>query len=277
MTNRDRLVVLIVAALAICAGGFFLLVKPQRQEASDLAAKVQQERTRLQTAQAAAATAEQARKRYATDYATVAKLGKAVPADADVASLVYQLEATADRFKVDFRGVTSSGAAAATAPAAAAPATPPAGDPKDPTAPPAKDATAPPAPATQAAAATAPAGTPVGTAGLPTMPFTFKFIGSYDRMRKFLGALDDLTVVRKKGLVIRGRLLTIDGVALKEPPQPRTFPDVVAEVKATAYLVPATEGLTAGATPQAPAGAAPAATGSTTPAPPTAAVTGGLR
>ena len=278
MTVRDRIVVLVVAVLVLCAGGFFALVKPQREEAAKLGDQVAQERTRLQGAQAAAASAEQARRGYRTDYATVARLGKAIPADADVASLVYQLEAGAERFDIDFRGVTSSGQAAQAA-AAAPPVAQAAQAGSDAKGKPADGKTDAGAPASQAAAAAAPAGTPVGTAGLPTMPFTFTFQGSYTSMRRFLGSLDDLTVARKDGLVIRGRLLTVDGVSLKAPEDPLKFPMVRAEIKATAYLVPPTEGLTAGATPQAPGtpAAAPAATGPSTPAPPTAAVTGGLR
>ncbi|HYF28172.1 MAG TPA: type II secretion system protein GspM [Baekduia sp.] len=284
MTTRDRLVVLVVAVLAACAGGFFFLVKPQRDDAAELGAKLTQEQQRLTDAQSAATTAQQAKASYAADYATVARLGKAIPADDDVASLVYQLEATAKRHGVDFRSVKSSGpAAGAQAQAAAAPPAAqaaqagadqkaPGGDAKADAAKPAGGGTV---PATQAAAATAPAGSPVGTAGLPTLPFQFTFAGSFGNMRKFLAALDDLTVVKRGGLVVRGRLLTIDKVSLHEATD--GFPKLEAAVDATAYLVPPTEGDTAGASPQGPA-AAPSApsSGSAVPAP-TAAITGGLR
>lgn len=282
MTARDRLVLVLVCALAICGAGWFMLVKPERQEAAKLAGEVAAEQTRLSGAQAAVAAAEAARARYATDYATVARLGKAIPADDDVASLVFQLEATADAHHVDFRAVKSSAAGGAAAPPVATPAEQVASANAAGEGTKAQDDPAAGTPATQAAAASAPAGTPVGVAGLPTLPFSFTFDGSYKNMRSFLGALDDLTVVKKGDLVIRGRLLTIDSVSLKESRE--GFPLVQAEVQATAYLVPPTEGLTAGATPQGPAAATPAAaspappaSGSSTPAPPTAAVTGGLR
>jgi hypothetical protein len=60
---------------------------------------------------------------------------------------------------------------------------------------------------------------------------------------------------------------------------PAGFPSVTATLAATAYVLPADQGLTAGATTGAPAAAAattPAKTASTgsTPAPPTAAATG---
>ena len=60
---------------------------------------------RLADANARASTAEQARATYARDYATVARLGKAVPVSADVPSLVFQLESAARKAKVDFRAV----------------------------------------------------------------------------------------------------------------------------------------------------------------------------
>jgi Tfp pilus assembly protein PilO len=288
VTARDRIVLIVVAVLAACAGGYFVAVKPQRDEAAKLGEQVAAEQSRLEAAQASAATAERARGRYAKDYATVARLGKAIPADDDVASLVYQLEATAERFDIDFRDVkaASNGQAGAAAPATrsdqvAAVGAAEDGKPAEGEAAGSGTSTTPSTtPATQAAAAAAPAGTAVGTAGLPTLPFTFTFDGDYHDMRRFMAALDDLTIARKGGLAVRGRLLTLDAVSLRE--SMNGFPQVQAEVKATAYLVPATEGLTAGATPAGPAGATPVAgdaagSGSSTPAPPTAAVTGGLR
>lgn len=274
MTARDRIVLIVVAVLATCAAGFFLAVKPERDEAATLGDQIAQERTRLETAQASAAAAEQARHRYAADYATVARLGKAIPADDDVASLVYQLEATAEKFDIDFRDVKSSSPGGAAAPAAATPAEQVAqANADDPSGAKDGEGAQDAAPATQAAAAAVPAGTAIGAAGLPTLPFTFTFDGSFTNMRRFLAALDDLTVARKNGLVIRGRLLTLDGVSIKEGLG--GFPDVSAEVKATAYLVPADQGATAGATPAGPAGTTPAP-GASTPAAPTA-MTGGMR
>ncbi|WP_205697988.1 type II secretion system protein GspM [Conexibacter sp. SYSU D00693] len=279
MTTRDRLVVLVVAVLALAGAGFFFVVKPARDDAAKLADQVTQEQARLQTAQGQVESALQAKRRYKTDYATVARLGKAIPPDDDVASLVYTLEKTADRFGVDFRAVKSAGGGSAspaattttTQSAAVAQASGSASG--------ASTATgstsgagagssgsgstaAGSVPATQAAAASAPAGSTVGTAGLPTLPFTFTFDGSYAAMRKFLGALDDLTVVKRGGIVVRGRLLTIDAVKLGASKD--GFPRVEASVEATAYLVPATEGTTAGATAAGPA--ATATTGTATPA-----------
>jgi hypothetical protein len=106
-----------------------------------------------------------------------------------------------------------------------------------------------------------PPGATVGAAGFPTMPFSFDFDGKFFPLQRFLRSLDDLTTVNGKSISVKGRLLTVDGVALKAGP--KGFPDVSATVAVTAYLLPADEGLTAGAT----ATTTPAATTSTGAAP----------
>jgi hypothetical protein len=99
------------------------------------------------------------------------------------------------------------------------------------------------------------------------MPFTFDFQGSFFNMQKFLHAVDELTQVQGKTITVKGRLLTVDGFDLKAGP--KGFPDIEATIAATAYLLPADEGLTAGATPTAPGAAAgTAVTASTTSATP---------
>jgi hypothetical protein len=82
------------------------------------------------------------------------------------------------------------------------------------------------------------------------MPFSFDFTGSFFNMQRFLKAIDGLTAVDGKSINVKGRLLTVDGVGLKAGP--KGFPDVDATVAVTAYLLPADEGLTAGATPATP-------------------------
>jgi Tfp pilus assembly protein PilO len=233
VTARDRTVLIVVGMLALLGGFWFLAIGPKRKEASDVTAQVNQAQQRLDTAQASAASAEAARKQYSTDYATVARLGKAVPVDDDMPSLVYQLSHTAKVNHVDFRAIklTGTGAAAA-APTGAAAAV----------------ASATGSTSTPAATVTSalPPGAVVGTAGFPTMPFSFDFTGSFFNMQRFLKAIDGLTAVNGKSINVKGRLLTVDGVGLKAGP--KGFPDVDATVAVTAYLLPADEGLTAGAT-----------------------------
>jgi hypothetical protein len=243
VTARDR-TVLIVAGLLVLVGGFwFLALSPKRKEATDVTAQVATAQQRLDLAQASATSAQSARERYNKDYATVARLGKAVPVEDDVPSLVYQLETTAHRNHIDFRKIqlNSSGAPAAAAPTGAAAAVASA------------NGTTPGA-STAATTSILPPGASVGTAGFPTMPFSFDFNGSFFNMQRFLRSIDALTTVQGKSISVKGRLLTVDGVDLKAGP--KGFPDVSATVAVTAYLLPADEGLTAGATPATPTGGA---------------------
>ena len=253
MTARDRSVLIVVGLLALLGGFWFLAISPKRKEASDVTAKVAVAQTRLDAAQASAASADSARRKYSSDYATVARLGKAVPVDDDMPSLVYQLSHTAKVNHVDFRSIKlTSGGAVAAGPVGVAAAVASANGNTSAT-------------SSTPAATVAPAlppGAVVGTAGFPTMPFTFNFNGSFVHMQRFLKALNGLTAVQGKTINVKGRLLTVDGVGFKA--SPRGFPNVDATVAVTAYLLPADEGLTAGATSATPAttGTAPTATAS---------------
>ena len=70
-------------------------------------------------AEAELASYEKARAAYRSNYTKIARLGKAVPADDDVRSLMVQLNSAADGSKVDFRTINLDGSAGA-APAAGA-------------------------------------------------------------------------------------------------------------------------------------------------------------
>jgi hypothetical protein len=266
VTARDRIVIGVVLAVAGMAGFWFLVLGPKRDEAGKLSAQIAQEQQRLDGARASAAAAEQARTRYGDDYATVARLGKAVTAQDDVASLVYQIESVAQRNGIDFRSIklepgTGVGAAPApTAPPAAQTADAGA-QAKNIGAQPAPAPAATSAPATQLGVAGLPPGASVGPAGFPLMPFSFNFDGSFFDMEDFLRSLDDFTQAKGNQINVRGRLLTIDSITLTA--SRKGFPNVSAQIKSNAFLVPAGEGLTSGATPQAPGPANPAAPNAT--------------
>ena len=284
MTGRDRIVVMVVAAVALLGAFWFLAVSPKRAEVKAVDAKIATAQQRLDAARSSVATAQQAKRDYDTDYAAVARLGKAVPLDDNVPSLIYQLQSASHSSKVDFRSLKleSSGASAPVAPAAtaaAAPATAPdASKSGSSSSSSSSAATATPAPATQLAAAALPPGATVGAAGFPTMPFTFIFDGSFFDMEHMLRDVNRFLTANGKSLSVNGRLLSIDGsFELHRAAYQRIFARA-----GTAYLRPADPGLTACATAAAPVAggttAAPAAstasTAGSTPAPPTAAATG---
>lgn len=235
MTLRDRVMILALAFAAIAAGGWFLVLAPMRDETGNLGAQIDTQRQLLASAQSELAAGAQARREYARDYATVARLGAAVPSDDNVASLLVQVQHAANASKVDFVSLKAGQASGASAP---------------PPPPPSAGA----APATQAATATLPPGAAVGPAGFPTMPFAFQFTGNFFHLSDFVGRLERFLVVRNRQLAVSGRFMTIDGIGLNAAQQ--GFPQIDASVAATTYLLPASQGLTNGATPAGPSGAA---------------------
>ena len=105
MSTRDRTVVLVLGLAGVLAAFWLLLLAPKREEARALGAKIEATQEQVRGAEAEVASGNSARSQYAADYTAVAELGKAVPVDDDVPSLVYQLESAADRSKVDFRSI----------------------------------------------------------------------------------------------------------------------------------------------------------------------------
>lgn len=265
MTTRDRSVVMVLALCAMVAGFWFLALSPKRKDAADLKDKVTAAQTRLSTAQASAQSALQAKKTYAEDYKIVTELGKAVPADDDVPSLVYQLQTSSAKSRISFDSIKLTGASTpAAAPATATPtaqvgalaaeqkgtttgattATTPAATP----------APAAPVAASQSLFAGLPPGAAVGPAGLPTMPFSFEFSGPFLRLEKLLKRIAAYTKTSKGVIKVNGRLMTIDAINLTG------FPSMKATISATAFVLPADQGLTAGGTPATPGAVSAVAT-----------------
>lgn len=276
MSAQGRTVFGLVAVAAAIGGFWFMLIAPKRADSASIQSQIIQAQARRDAAVSAAATAGQARAGYQHDYATVARLGKAVPGDDDVASLVYQLESVARANKIDFRAVKLTGAGAAPAAPAPAPAAP-----ADSAAAKGKTATAAtPVPTVPAApvVSQAPPGAVVGSAGLLTLPFTLTFDGGYMPMQHMLGAIDRLADATDGAISVRGRLLTIDGFSLAAGPS--GFPKLQAQVSATAYITPAAEGVPGGPTaPVSPAGTPAAGTtpAGSAPSPTTTALVQGAR
>lgn len=240
MTARDRIVLIVVGLAAAMAAFWFLAISPKRKDAGDLSAQISQAQARLDVAQASASSAQAAKARYRTDYATVARLGKAVPVDDEMPSLVYQLEQTAKANHVQFNSIKLTGSTGTSGTGTTGlPSSSSSGS---------SSSTTPGSTVTAAL----PPGATVGAAGFPTMPFTFDFTGSYFNMQRFVKALDGFTSVNGKSINVKGRLLTVDGIALQAGP--KGFPQVDASVVVTSYLLPADEGLTNGATATAPSG-----------------------
>jgi Tfp pilus assembly protein PilO len=254
VTARDRIIIVVVLVAAALAGVWFVGLAPKRKEVADLQAQIDSANQQLTAAQQKAAQGKAAKARYDADYAAVATLGKAVPKSDALPSLLYQLQSAAHDARIDFRSLklsaaggqgptasTPAASTAATANGSTGGASSSAGSSSaggsssssSPSSTPATTAT--PAAATQAAAATLPPGASVGSAGFPTMPFSFVFNGTFFDMESFLRDVGRLVRVDGKHIDVRGRLLSIDGFALTAGPG--GFPKVKANISATAYLL----------------------------------------
>jgi Tfp pilus assembly protein PilO len=227
--TQSRILLAVVAAVAAAAAFFFLMLSPKRAEIAEIDGQIAAKKTELATNQQMVNEYESAKTGYRTAYASVIRLGKAVPVDDDIRSLVVQLDGAAERSDVNFKSINVGGGAGA---GAGAEADAPAGGAK------------------------LPPGATVGPAGFPVMPFTFTFDGSFHDLSKFFRRLESFVKVRNKNLAVTGRLLTLDSLTL----QPTEFPNISAQVGATSFLVSPMEGLTGGATPQGPAGTTPSPT-----------------
>jgi hypothetical protein len=289
-SDRTILVGFLVAALAV---GFYLLIlAPKRDQASKLNDQIDSLHSSISQEQQVATFAEQARAEFPRYYGRLVVLGKAVPEQADTASMLVQLSSIASHSNADFRAIklnaeangtgTSSGS---TAPATTAPSTtgstsssgstgsttpapsatgstttpaPATGTTGSSTAPStAASSTSTLVPATESNAASLPIGAVVGPGGLPTLPYGLTLRGGFFDMANFIGGIDGLVTSHETNQVSAdGRLLTVDGFAFNIN-QPGANPTLDADFAVTSYVAPATEGLTAGASPSGPAPTSP--------------------
>ncbi len=241
MTTRDRTVIAIVCALVAVVGGWLLVIQPKRDQASKLGTEITAAQTQLATARAQVIAGEAARSSFSSNYTQLVRLGEAVPQDDNVPSLIYQLQGAASGARVDFRSLQltpGSPSGPAPAPTSGSSATSTAG---------AAASTA------GAAASTAalPPGVTVGPAGFPTELFTFIFKGNFFHLADFLKHVEHFVVATNNHISVSGRLMSLNAISFG-PATPEGFPHIQATISATTYLVPASQGLTAGATPLGP-------------------------
>ncbi len=229
MTGRDRMVLIGVVVLVVIAAGWMLVVSPERQKAKTLAAQVSTAKAALSTAEGELTSARADQSQYSKAYAAVVSLGKAVPASQEVPSLIFQLAHATNQRSVDFNSIVTGSAGSSSSSSAAASA--------------------------------------VASAGFSQMPFTFVFNGSFfDLEHLFRQMTSFATHNSSGGLEVDGRLLTIQSVKLTPESTVATTTGaphkqtLTGTITASAYVLPAGQGLTAGATAASPTGAAAPAT-----------------
>jgi hypothetical protein len=242
MTTRDRLALIGICTLAVLAAAWFLIVAPERERAAKLDSRINAASAQLTTAEGELSNARAARARYSAAYNSIVNLGKAVPPTQEIPSLIFQLDQASNQKSVEFSSIVSGSSGGSSG--------------------------------SGASGAGGSSAAPVAVTGSFTqMPFTFIFNGSFFDLEHLFQQLNGFTVrTASGGLQISGRLLTIQSVRLapvttSSPGTP--IGQLTGTITATAYVLPASQGLTAGASPNSPAGAgARASSGSapTTPA-----------
>jgi hypothetical protein len=290
---------MVLVPLLVLAAYWFLILAPKRDEVSKAADQVTQNQEALEQANQQLAQLRAVQGDFQTEYASIVRLGKAIPSNLDMPSLLVQLDSAAKGTGIKFDRIAAGERTAA------------------PTATPAGGTQAPSTPGGAAAAGGQTASTGVGKAaekagnavntqnqssdnsgqldattsesaragggglpvgggaspktgtpgdgssgvpGLDAVTLDLDFSGSYFALSNFLHRMKRFVKVNNDHIRVSGRLITVDGIALK-------LTDfggkLTASMRTTVYLVPKAEGVAAGATPEGP-GATPAATGAGT-------------
>jgi Tfp pilus assembly protein PilO len=226
MTSRDRLVAMAVAILAVLGGGWLFILSPESKKAASLQSEIATAATQLATAESQLAGARAAQARYSSEYATIVRLGKAVPPTREMPSLVYELAQASEDKHVDLSSITygTTGTPGSTPSA------------------------------------------PAAVSGFTQLPLSFGFSGGFGDLYNLFKALDALALrTPSGGLQVNGRLLTIQSVKLAPSSSEAGktgSPLLSGTITATAYVLPASQTLTGGATAAAPSGASPASASS---------------
>jgi Tfp pilus assembly protein PilO len=299
MKMSDRAIVFGVLVGVLAVGFYLMLLAPKREKASELNDQISQLHASISQQEQVASFAEQARKDFPRYYGRLVVLGKAVPQQADTASMLVQLNTISGDSHVDFRSIELGSDTASSGAGSSSASTPTASAASNSTAAPAGTSTTPStgsttpstsstsgttsgtssttsttsataAPATESSAATLPIGAVVGPAGLATLPYTLKFKGGYFDIANFIGGVDNLVQPTDSGVRVTpdGRLFTVDGFTINGG-LPGSSPQLQASFAVTTYATPETQGLTLGATPSGPA---PSVTGAATAQPASAVV-----
>jgi hypothetical protein len=245
VTRSTKLLIAGVALVAAIGAYWMLLLSPKRDEQKAVAAQVTQAQAAVDSATATLSDYRKAKAGYATDYVTVTRLGKAVPTDDDVRSLVVQLQSAASASHVDFRSIEAIGGGTSSSDTVATPG-----------------------------AATPPPGAKlVGTAGFAAMPFTLVFQGDYLRLTSLFTRLESFVRLQNEKIAVKGRLLRVDAIDME--PKTEGGKSITATVTVSSFLVPAASA-SATATPAAPSTTTDTPDSGTTAAT-TSATTGALR
>jgi Tfp pilus assembly protein PilO len=222
-SSTNALIVAMLLAAALAAGFWMLVLSPKREQVAELEDKVSAVRASLAQHRVEVAEGEQARREFPHQYRRLIVLGKAVPGDDDVASLLVQFNRIGEGSGTRFSEIELQGEGGEEAKA-------PAGTPSEPV------------PPTEAEASLMPLGAEIGPAGLAVMPYSLQFEGDFFEIADFLAGLDGMVETEEGGqVVVDGRLVTIDGFTL-EADEEIGFPALEAGISVTTFLTPPADG-----------------------------------
>ena len=217
VSSQTRLLAVIGAGVLLLALLWLAAIAPKRSESAEVRDQVAAQEQRLTVARGQVTSYAGSRDKFPTLHAELRRLNVAVPARGEIADLLRGLQGEARKRGADLRLIAL----------------------KDP------------APAAADAPPVAPGAAP-GPSGLATLPFTMEFTGEYFDLLHVLRTARRAVTERSGKLSVKGRLLTIDGLAFKRPE--RGAPLTKATLNATAYIAPDPD-----SSPQIPAGAPAAA------------------
>jgi type IV pilus assembly protein PilO len=292
LTDRDRKIMIAIVPVLVLVAYWFLLLAPKREDASTAGDELAAQQQRVDTARANLETAQSAKQNFEASYAQVVRLGKAIPSTVDMPSLLVQLDAAAAGTGITFTKIKTGPRTAAAVTTTTT--TPPAagsesGTTGTPVAAGGDTAQSQPGQAAEAAnnaqqtanqrnaaaensgvsssdtqtsttAGSGSSGTPTSSgaapAGLETVPLELEFQGNFFNLADFFHQVKRFVSETQNNVLVSGRLVTVEGIRWSSDEQ--IFPRIRAEIDATIYLSPKSQGVTAGATPSGPSTTTPA-------------------
>lgn len=292
LTERDRKILLFLIPVVVLGAYWFLLLTPKREQAASAGEELAVQEQRRDAAQLRVDQLAGDRTDFAADYATMVRLGKAVPDSVDMPTLLVQLQAAAAGTGISFTSIATEAREPAAIPAPTAPV--PGTDASQPAAAGGTPAQSAPGVAAESAGAAVtdanaasaaaeqsgvdPADTATSTqANAGALPVGG---GAVDPNAAVTGAatsgvlgLDAVPITLtftgdffklsaffhelKRYVEADDEQIVVRGrlvivEGISFASEPDSFPKLTAEITATAYLAPRVQGLTAGATPSGP-------------------------
>lgn len=259
MKASDRGILVGLLVVGAFAAFWFLMLSPKRQEATELDNQIAQLESDVAAQEQIVAAGRQAQADYRRNFSSLVTLGKAAPADGDTPSMLEQLVSISDRSDTSF-GLLKLGTAPEEPETAAAQTTVDgAEEPAEPveTAPTETTPAATPVPPTEASASSLPIGATIGSAGLGRLAYDLSFQGDFFAIADLFDGIDDMVGSKATRVDVGGRLITINRFEMTKEDAGKPLK---VELSISSYVLPESQGLTAGGTATVPPAAVPAAT-----------------